>query len=292
MDATLTHRGLGLSLTFPIMQESDKPVFSVDYGKPNMNVYQHGELQPRTKESRSRLEQYRIVSQLIGEFAYNDAILLADMIKSRQGGDGDELVLSVSGNNLPEVYPTDEQIVAPAAEQASALKLTYSPGRKNVVDVELTLTAVDTVRGEPSQEAVTPFDTGNGPVTLSRDNDSIDLTGNLAITRSVGRPNSSIRTTTRPLPLFTDRGKSASDTFDLDMELFGDGPERATTLARDIVRPILGADSLTLDFNGLFNMGAFAVVPDGSQALRLSRVAGRAGIDDVSTLKLLRVRNE
>ena len=172
MDATLTHRGLGLSLTFPIMQESDKPVFSVDYGKPNMNVYQHGELQPRTKESRSRLEQYRIVSQLIGEFAYNEAILLADMIKSRQGGDGDELVLSVSGNNLPDVYPTDEQIVAPAAEQASALKLTYSPGRKNVVDVELTLTAVDTVRGEPSQEAVTPFDTGNGPVTLSGDTEA------------------------------------------------------------------------------------------------------------------------
>ena len=292
MDATLTHRALGTSLTFPIMQESDKPVFSVDYGKPNLNVYEHGELHPRIQESRSRLEQYRIVSQLIGDSAYNDAIVLADMILSRTGGDGNELVLSVSGNNLPEVYPTDEQIVSPAAEQASALKLTYSPGRKNVVDVELTLTAIENVRGDANQEAVTPFATGDGPVTLSRDNASIDLTGDLAITRAVGRPNSNIRTTTRPLPSYTDRRKSVSDTFDLDMELFVDGPERATTLARDIVRPILGKDSLTLDFNGLFNMGAFNVVPDGSQALRLSRVAGRADIDDVSTLKLKRVQNE
>jgi len=292
MDATLTHRGLGTSLTFPIMQESDKPVFSVDYGKPNLNIYEHGELQPRTQESRSRLEQYRIVSQLIGASAYDDAILLADMIRSRTGGGGEELVLSVSGNNLPDVYPRDEQIVAPAAEQASALKLTYSPGRVNVVDVELTLTAIDSVRGDANQEAVTPSATGDGPVTLSRDGTSIDLTGDLAITRAVGRPNSNIRTTTRPLPSYTDHRKSVNDSFDLDMELFGDGPERATTLARDIVRPILGKDSLILDFNGLFNMGAFAVVPDGSQALRLSRVAGRAGIDDVSTLKLRRVRDE
>ena len=287
MDVTLTHNGRNDSLTFPILTESNTPQFSIDIGKPELNIYEHGELQPRFNDTRSGLENYSITSQLRGSSAYDDAILLADMIKSRQGN-GEELELNVSGTNL-DGYPTSPVFVAPAAEQEEAISLTYAPGRTNVVDVEGSFTRVNQVRGTANQNASTPTASGSGPITLSNGTDTVELTEDIVVTRSVGRPNSPIRSTPRTHPNYTDQRKSAYDAFDIQFQMFRDGPNKALTLARNLIQPQLGGSSLTLDFNGLFNLGSFNVVPSGSQAFRFQRIAGQKDVENAPTLSLRRV---
>ena len=287
MDVTLTHNGRNDSLTFPILTESGTPQFSIDIGKPELNIYEHGELQPRFNDTRSGLENYSITSQLRGSSAYDDAILLADMIKSRQGG-GEELELNVSGTNL-DGYPTSPVFVAPAAEQQEAISLTYAPGRTNVVDVEGSFTRVNQVRGTANQNASTPTASGSGPITLSNGTDTVELTEDIVVTRSVGRPNSPIRTSPRQHPNYTDQRKSAYDAFDIQFQMFDSGPSKAFTLARNLIQPQLGRSSLTLDFNGLFNLGSFNVIPSGSQAFRFQRIAGQKDVENAPTLSLRRV---
>lgn len=286
MDVTLSHDGLGDSLTFPVLQESGNPAFSVDIGKPELNVYEHGELNIRFQDSRSGLENYNIVTQLTGSSAYSDALTLARLIKSRTG-DGEELTLSVSGTDL-DAYPTSPVTVAPAAEQEEALSLTYSPGRRDVVDVELTLTRVGAVRGTANQAASTPTTSGSGPVQISRNTNTVDLTEDIAITRTIGRPSSTLRASTQQFPNYIDHQKTAYDAFDISLEFFDSAPNRILTLGRDIIQPRLGNSPLTLDFQGLFEMGAFSVVPTGSQALRFQRIAGQNGIENTPTLTLRR----
>ena len=287
MDVTLTHNGRNDSLTFPILTESGTPQFSIDVGKPELNIYEHGELNPRFNDTRSGLENYSITSQLRGSSAYDDAILLADMIKSRQGN-GEELELNVSGTNL-DGYPTNPVFVAPAAEQEEAISLTYAPGRTNVVDVEGSFTRVNQVRGTANQNATTPTTTGSGPITLSDGTDTVELTEDIVVTRSVGRPNSPIRSTPRTHPNYTDQRKSAYDAFDIQFQMFDSGPSKAFTLARNLIQPQLGSSSLTLDFNGLFNLGSFNVIPSGSQAFRFQRIAGQKDVENAPTLSLRRV---
>jgi len=163
MQATITHKGRSESVTFDILTESGEPQFSVDFGKPELNIYEHGELQPRFLDTRSGLENYTIVAQLVGSNAYDDAIKLADIIKSRTGP-GEELTLQLSGNGLTSAYPISETPVAPAVEQERALELTYAPGRVNVVDVQSSLTRVDKGRGNANQDASTPTAPGSGPI--------------------------------------------------------------------------------------------------------------------------------
>ena len=287
MDVTLTHNGRNDSLTFPILTESGTPQFSIDIGKPELNIYEHGELQPRFNDTFSGLENYSITSQLRGSSAYDDAILLADMIKSRQGN-SEELELNVSGTNL-DGYPTNPVFVAPAAEQEEAISLTYAPGRTNVVDVEGSFTRVNQVRGTANQNATTPTTTGSGPITLSDGTDTVELTEDIVVTRSVGRPNSPIRSTPRTHPNYTDQRKSAYDAFDIQFQMFRDGPNKALTLARNLIQPQLGPSSLTLDFNGLFNLGSFNVIPSGPQAFRFQRIAGQKDVENAPTLSLRRV---
>ena len=289
MEVTVTHNGLGESLTFPVMEESGSPLFSVDIGKPELNIYENGELQPRFLDTRSLIENYSITSQLTGSTAYTDAIQLADIIKSRTG-DGGELTVELSGTNIPDAYPTSPTTVAPAAEQQRALELTYSPGRKNVVDVELQLTRVGNVNGNANQEATTPTNTeANGPITVSGSGTTVELFEDIAITRTVGRPNSAIRGTTRDYPNYTDQRKTAYDAFDIGFQLVENGPAKVVDIARDILGAPLEKDSLTLDFQGLFGMGAFNVIPDGSQAFRYQRIAGQKDIENAPTLSLRRV---
>lgn len=287
MDVTLTHNGRNDTLTFPILTESGTPQFSIDIGKPELNIYEHGELQPRFNDTRSGLENYTITSQLRGSSAYDDAILLADVVKSRQGN-GEELELNVSGTNL-DGYPTSPVFVAPAAEQEEAISLTYAPGRTDVVDVEGSFTRVNQVRGTANQNATTPTTTGSGPITLSNGTDTVELTEDIVVTRSVGRPNSPIRSTPRTHPNYTDQRKSAYDAFDIQFQMFDSGPSKAFTLARNLIQPQLGRSSLTLDFNGLFNLGSFNVIPSGSQAFRFQRIAAQKDVENAPTLSLRRV---
>jgi hypothetical protein len=297
MQATITHKGRSESVTFDILTESGEPQFSVDYGKPELNIYEHGELQPRFNDTRSGLENYTLVAQLVGSSAYDDAIKLADLIKSRTGP-GEELTIEVSGNGLTSAYPIDETVVAPAAEQERALELTYAPGRVNVVDVQLSLTRVNAVRGGANQDATTPTSDGyedntgtivRGPLKLTDGANPVEMFEDIAITRTVGRPNSTIRSSPRFDPNYIDHRKTAFDGFDIAFQLLENGPNKAETIARSLIKPPLGRDSLTLDFQGLFNMGQFNVIPDGSQAFRVQRIAGRKDVENAPTLSLRRV---
>lgn len=292
MDATITHKGLNESLTFPIMEEAGTPLFSIDIGKPVLEIWESGELNPRHSDTKSRLETYTIVTQLKGPSAYQDAILLADIIKSRTGN-GEELTVELSGEDIPNAYPTSETIVAPAAEQARALELTYAPGRTNVVDVELQLTAVGRVGGSTTQIAQTPTNTfQDGPLQISRETSSVDLSDGFTVTRTVGRPNTSIRSISRELPNYTDHNKAAHDAFDIEFQFVADGPNKATRIKNEIVAPRLGSGgtSLELDFNGLFDLGSFNVVPTGSQSLRVQRIAAQKSIEQLPTVSLRRVQ--
>jgi hypothetical protein len=293
MDVTVTHNGLGESLTFPVMEESGSPLFSVDIGKPELQIWPNGELQPRFNDTRSLIENYSITSQLTGENAYANAIQLADIIKSRTG-DGGTLTVELSGTNIPDAYPTSPTTVAPAAEQERAVELTYSPGRKNVVDVEGQFTKVGNVNGNANQEATTPTETPGfgetaGPITISGGGTTVELFEDVNITRTVGRPNSTIRGTTRNYPNYTDHRKTAYDAFDIAFQLYENGPAKVVDLANEILGTPLGRDSLTLDFQGLFGLGSFDVIPDGSQAFRYQRVAGQKDVENAPTLSLRRV---
>ena len=297
MQATLTHNGISKSLTFPIASSNGTPLFSVDVGKPELNFYTHGELQPRFLDTRSGIETYSITTQFVGPSAYQDAITLADIIKSRQGANG-TLTFSVSGDNLPNVYPTSPVTVAPGAGQAGALSLTYPPGTKNVVTVDLGLSRVNDVRGVANQEAVTPTNEGStdgdgntvrGPLILTDGTTTVDMTENVEITREVGRPNSTVRSAVSEYPNYIDQRKTASDTFSIQFRMFKNAQTKVVDLASNLIQPQLGREPLTLNFQGLYGMGSFNVVPNGSQALRYQRTAGSKDIENIPTVSLRRV---
>ena len=143
-------------------------------------------------------------------------------------------------------------------------------------------------------EAYTPttepgFGEEAGPITVSGSGTSVELFEDIAITRTVGRPNSAIRGTTRDYPNYTDQRKTAYDAFDIGFQLVQNGPAKVVDIARDILGAPLGRDSLTLDFQGLFGMGAFNDIPDGSQAFRYQRIAGQKDVENAPTLSLRRV---
>jgi len=298
MQATLTHNGLNESLTFPVMEESGTPLFSVDIGKPQLNIYDSsGGLNPRFRDTRSGLENYTVTTQFRGANAYADAIQLADIIKSSQNVVEDDsgnitevntLEFSLSGTDIPSAYPTSATTVAPAAEQEQALQLTYAPGRRNVVDVELTLTRVGDVNGQAVQEATTPTTSGNGPVQLTNGTNSVNMDKDIVITRTVGRPNTSVRSSPKQQPRLTDPRKTAYDAFDIEFQLTDNAQTKVVNLARNLIQPQLGVSPLTLDFQGLFGMGAFDVIPSGSQSLRYQRIAGQKSIENTPTLSLRR----
>jgi hypothetical protein len=269
------------------MQESGTPLFSVDIGKPELSTYESGELNPRFNDSRSGLENYTITAQLRGLSAYSDAITLANIIKSRTGN-GAELTVSLSGTDIPSAYPTSATTVAPAAEQERALELTYAPGRRNVVDVELSLTRVNSVRGTANQAATTPTASGSGPTQLTDGTTTVSMDKGIAITRTVGRPNSTIRSSTSQHPNYIDHRKTAYDAFDIEFQLTDNAQTKVVNLARNLIQPQLGVSPLTLDFQGLFGMGAFDVIPSGSQSLRYQRIAGQKSIENTPTLSLRR----
>lgn len=297
MQATLTHNGIGKSLTFSIAESAGSPLFSVDIGKPELSLYQHGELQPRFLDTRSGIKNFSITTQFTGSAAYNDALTIADIIKSRQGSNA-TLTLSVSGTNLPSAYPTSPVVVAPAVAQEEALSLTYPPGRKDAVTVELTLTQVNDVRGTANQEAVTPTSDGStdgdgntvrGPLILTDGTTTVDMAENISVTRKIGRPNSVVRSGIATHPNYIDHRKSAFDGFELTFTMFKNAQTKVVDLASNLIQPQLGREPLTLNFQGLYGMGAFNVVPNGSQALRYQRTAGSKDIENIPTVSLRRV---
>jgi len=271
----------------PIRGESGSPVVTTDVGAPEVRVSASGTLDPVSIDQRSRVltDGFRGVFQgATPSEDYDNAIELADMIKSN--GDGDPIDATIP---LPE-YESGVLRV-PAAGQEQALQIVYNPGQRGFVEIDLGLTRVGRINGGAQQEYNTPTATGTGPIQISDGLETVDLTTDVQVTRNVGRPNSEIKATSAErLPYYVEHQKSAYDQFELAFK-FTSGVDTDLTALRDIFTRQLGSDSLTLDFNGLYNMGAFNVIPDGSQALRYVRQSGEQGTSTIPTINLRVVTN-
>jgi len=284
MKATLS-RG-STSVTLPLVDDATgQPVAIRGHGKPNLNIKETGGIDPRFQDNWSGLESHTLVGRFVGTSAYQDAITLADMVKGYSHGT--PLYLNIDS---PE-YETNI-MVAPAGGQQTAMTLSYEPGSKNVVIVDLRLTRVSVNKAEqiPTYPNTnTPTESGSGPLRLSNGVDIVELVKNITVDRSLGRPNSVIRrNSTERDPDYVDKAKSTFDEFELSVQ-FTDLPAAKIDNLVDLVRPRL-TSPISLDFNGLYGMGSMDVVPNGSEAIRFTRNAGQNGISIIPKITLRRVQ--
>jgi len=280
--ATATLSRAGTTVEIPLLANSSGvPLCGRDIGKPNLKIQPTGSINPRHIDQWSGLESYTITGRFIGSSAYDDAITLCDLLKS--GSNGNQLTLNI---DMAE-YDTDIP-VAPAASQDEAVNIAYEPGRRNQVDVDLGLTRAITQSG-PEQPANTPTASGSGPIQLSYRGTTVDLTEDVTVSRSVGRPKSVVRKASNSqYPNHYDKYKTAYDYFELSAEFNSNTVSQVNDIV-DMFSQQLGRNAITLDFNGLYGMGQISVVPDGSGALRHVRPSGQEGTGLIPTIKLRRV---
>lgn len=281
VDATI-ERG-GTSVTLPLVAEGGgTPLVSHDIGKPEAQPSGgNGVINPRWSDRWSRVETYTLTGQLTGASAHDDAITLADLIKSHSGGT--PLTLNIGLSEFDNDIST-----IPAANQEGALELEYAPGTTDRVSVSLSLTRISELAATGSQDATTPTASGSGPIQLTDGTTTVDLTAETVVSRSVGRPKSVVRRSTQEYHNATDKRKAAFDGFELAFELRPDAVTKVDNLL-SIVRPDRGRGAITLDFQGEYGMGAFDVVIAGSGAVRTVRPSGEADTVIVPDFTLRRV---
>jgi len=280
--ATATLERNGTSVEIQLLEEGRGPVVSRDFGKPNQDIQETGAINPRFLDNWSGLEQYTITGRFVESDAYDRAITLMDLIKS--GSNGNQLTLNI---DMPE-YDTDIP-VCPSAGSDSAASVTYPSGYRDYVTVDVALTRANTIEEGPDQPATTPTASGTGPIQLTNGQTTVDLVKDVEVSRSVGRPKSTVRQTSNGVvPDHYDKFKTASDRIELSFEFV----ENAVSQVNEIISLFntqLGRRPLTLDFNGLYNMGELSVIPDGSQALRHTRNSAEQGVSSIPTVNLRRV---
>ena len=276
--ATLS-RG-GTSIDLPLVEESGEILVASTFGKPEVNVRESGgTLNPRINDRWSGIQTFEIVGKL---FDYATTHDLADLLKSAAT---DPLELSLPGS----VYP-DPITVAPAAGQDTALTLSYPAGRKDLVDVTLSLTRVGDVVGVGAQAAQTPRASGSGPVQVSAGGTTVDLpTADLSLERTVGRPNDVVRRQPSTAdPRYEVKPKVTSDVFTFSFETLENIPATLNALTDNIFRAQLGRSGVTVDFNGRLGLGAIEAIPIGSSPFRQVQQAGRAWVT-APTLEFRRI---
>ena len=261
----------------PLIEDSRTGTPNLDVGKPNLNIQTTGGLDPRFIDQRSQIKQYILLGRYTdSNSGYDQAIELADLIKS--GLDGEPITLDI---DLDEY---DTESVVPQAGQQQALQIEYEAGARHNIGVNLGLTAVDRVNGTVETQAETPTDSfGNGPITITGPNETVEITQDPQVTRTVGRPESDIGSDTGELPYYNDRFRSAYDSFDLEFQNSSTDDVRAL---EEMFSNQLATQSLTLDFNGIYGLGEFNVVPSGTQALRHMRTTGISGQIEIPIVSL------
>jgi len=265
------------SVDIELVDVANTPLFVSDIGKPNQIIHDGmGTIDPRVTSEWSAMQNYNLVGKL---FDYDKAIDLADMMKSIFK-DEDKLLEP----NLPE-HP-DVIKVAGQAGNSQALSLQYEPGYKDYVNVEAAFTRYGTKAGDhPDAFFNSPRDSGSGPVQIKVAGKTVDFGTDLAVSRQVGRPNDVLRgNPSDTFPRFIGKQKSAVDRFSLSFQKVSEGVDAVNTLTKEVFEIDLGRNGITLDFNGLFRLGAFTVVPEGSAAFRQTRRAGENDVIMVPTL--------
>jgi len=267
------------SVEMPLIDEGTTPLIISDFGKPQQIIHEDmGTIDPRITDAWSTMRNINMVGKL---FDYDDAIDLADMFKSIFKDK--DMTLEP---NLPE-YDSEIKAFAQAGN-GQALSLQYDPGYRDYVQVEAGVTQYSEKIGDhPDAVFNTPRDSGNGPVQIKVAGKTIDLGTDLQVTRTVGRPNDVFRG--RPeagFPIFVGKAKSATDRFSLTFQKLSDGVEAMNTITREIFEVPLGRNGIKLDFNGIYRMGEFSVIPEGSTSFRQTRRAGENDVIIVPSLDL------
>ena len=279
--ATLT-RGND-SIEIPLQEESGEILVSSTFGKPEVDIRQSGgTLNPRSQDQFSGLQNFEIVGKF---FDYDTSHNLADLIKSAST---EPLELTIPG----DLYE-DDITVCPSAGSDSALGLSYPAGRRNIVDVSLTLTRVGPVQGVGEQQAQTPRASGNGPVQIRIGSRTVDLpTAGLSLERAVGRPNDVVRRVpSQADPRYQVKPKVTSDVFTFAFETLDNIPQTLNAITENIFRDQLGRGGVTIDFNGVLGLGAIEAIPVGSSPFRQVHQAWRGWVT-VPTLELRRFYSE
>ena len=268
------------SIEIPLQEEGGEILVSSSFGKNEVDIRPSGgTLDPRTNDRWSGLQNFEIAGKL---FDYETSHDLADLIKSAST---EPLELTI-----PSDLYEDDITVCPSAGSDSALGLSYPAGRRNIVDVSLTLTRVGQVQGVGGQQAQTPRDTGNGPVQIRIGSTTIDIpTAGLSLERSVGRPNDVVRRVpSQADPRYQVKPKVTSDVFTFAFETLDNIPETLNAITENIFRDQLGRGGVTIDFNGVLGLGAIEAIPVGSSPFRQVHQAGRGWVT-VPTLEFRRI---
>lgn len=280
--ATLSQNGTSVEL--PLLAEGAGILVASDLGKPDLVIHdQGGTAFPRVQDQWSAFQQFNVIGFFKGPSAYSDAIALSELVQS--DGGGNSMTLDIPG--IPEL---DSNInVAPSAEQARALNLSYPNGYRQRVDFDLGLTRVGDTLGGYDRTISTPTATGTGPVTISAGGTSVELVNDISVDRYVGRPNDVVRKVpTDAFPNYIPKRKVTNDEFEISLAFSTDAVAKTRELA-SLFSQRLGRDGLTLDFQGLFGMGSFNVIPTGTSGLRNVRESGKKDVSIVPQINLRRI---
>lgn len=260
----------GTSVDIPLVEEGGEQLLTTTFGKPEVDIRQSGgTLNPRAIDNWSGLETYQLVGKL---FDYQTSHDLADLVKSASGT---PLTLEIPLDEYP-----DSVRVAPAAGQDTALTLTYPAGRKDMVDVTLSLTRVGDVFGSVTQSATTPTTTGSGNVAIKAGGNTIQLpSAGLSIEREVGRPNDVVRRQPNTAdPRYEVKPKVTSDVFTFSFETIDNIPSTLNAITDNIFRTRLGREGITIDFDGAFGLGEIQAIPVGSSPFRQVHQSGKGWV--------------
>lgn len=268
--ASVTLSRGSMSIEIPLEEQAGEILLSSSFGKPEVNIRENGgTLNPRVQDQWSGIQTFELVGKL---YDYQTTHDLADIVKTASGT---PLTLEIPLDEYP-----DSVRVASAASQDSAVALTYPAGKRNVVDVKLSLVRAGEVNGVTEQQATTPTATGTGPVQVTANGTTVDLpTADLSLERTVGRPNDVVRRQPQTAdPRYESKAKVTSDVFTLGFETVEDIPSTLNALTDNIFRTRLGREGVTLDFNGVLGLGAVDVMPVGSSAFRQVHQAGKGWV--------------
>jgi hypothetical protein len=258
------------SVDIELVEERGEALLSSSFGKPNVNVRDNGGSQnPRVQDQWSSLENYELRGKL---FDYATAHDLADLVKTASGT---PLEAELPGDVYPDVVE-----VSAGAGQEGALGLEFPAGRKNLVDVSLSLTRVGQTFAANEQQAQTPRASGSGPVEITAAGTTVELpSAGLSLERSVGRPNDVVRRQPRTAdPRYEAKAKVASDVFTFAFETIEDIPSTLNDITSNIFRNQLGRRGVTIDFNGMLGLGSIEGMPIGSSPFRQVHQAGKGWV--------------
>ena len=280
MDATLS---LGSkSVDIPLLDESGSPLVSSDLGKPEVDLRNTGNFFPLPQDQWSGLQNITLRGHFTGSNAYDKAITLVEIIE-------DDWKDNEMRLDIPLDEYDDNILVAPSAGSDQAVALDYQPGRRNLVVVDLSLTRVGRIVGTAERTITTPTATGNGPIELRALGKTVEISTDVTINRTAGRPKDTIRREPGvSYPYYINKHKGVSETISLEFLLHNDPIQDLENIG-EIFTTQLGRRGVTLDFNGLYGLGAFNVLPTGSAPFRQARRAGYEGMSTIPTFDFTRV---